>query len=453
MRYCYLFLVLLLAAGCNKKSEPQPYIPAGDKPAGVLGVEAQGVPKENIRFSKLSEDDLDRIVITLPQNYPANAPIKLKFHLAEGFSLAGHSSSSIDLADYNGKSRTISVMNSEQVYYNIPIIVNPTSPIIVPATGRSYEFTLENGHSVIFSIPISNWGTAGDMIYWDELFIRNKATGETTSTSLYFSQNTPDARAALSIPATFPAGEYELTVVRGNRRAIIPDPLVLRYGRPVIHYNQADAFEDAGYTVRYSGYNLSSENTYRLELKNDFLPARQFDLNPLNHLSVGAQLPSDLPTGNYEATLYVNDEAVQYSNLSTGVYLVYARRDEFQPAIGLVSKLSNRFDVLMAGHTFFKPAKSFSRDDELIMHVAGYPKGIGNTTNVEVRLFLKNITTGKEYEPQHTGIFRGIGALPYYQYAPNDIPAGDYEARVGVYVKTQNELHISERYHQAIRIE
>lgn len=116
MRYCYLFLVLLLAAGCNKKSEPEPYIPAWDKPAGVLGVEAQGVPKENIRFSKLSEDDLDRIVITLPQNYPANAPIKLKFHLAEGFSLAGHSSSSIDLADYNGKSRTISVMNSEQVY-------------------------------------------------------------------------------------------------------------------------------------------------------------------------------------------------------------------------------------------------------------------------------------------------------------------------------------------------
>ncbi len=453
MRYGYFFLLLLLAAGCKKKIEPEPYLHAWEKPMGVLSVEAEGIPKENVRFTKLDREDRDRIVITLPQDYPANAPIKLKFQLVEGFSLAGNSSS-IDLVDYNGKSRTISVMNSGNVATSIPVIVNPTSPIIVPVTGRSYEFTLQNGNPVMFSIPVSNWGTAGDMIYWDELFIRNKATGETTSTALSFSRDTPDALATLSIPASFPAGEYELTVVRGTRRTVIPDPLILRYGRPIIHFQSANAFENADNTVRYSGYNLTSENTYRLELKNDFLPARQFDLSPINHLWVGAQLPSDLPTGNYEATLYVNDEAVQNSNLLTGVYLVYARKDEFQPVIGLVSKLSNSFDVMIAGQTFFNPAKSFSRDDELIMHIAGYPKDIGNTTNVEVRLFLKNITTGKEYEPQHTGIFRGIGALPYYQYAPpGDIPAGDYEVRAGVYVKTQNELHISERYHQAIRIE
>lgn len=454
MKYSYLFLALFLAAGCEKKRGPEPYTPTWDRPVGILGVEAEGIPKENISFSRLNKNDRDRIVITLPQDYPANAVIKLKFQLAEGFSIAGHPSSTLDLADYNGKSRTIAVMNSEKVYDDIPIIVNPTSPIIVPATGRSYEFTLENGHPVIFSIPISNWGTAGDMIYWDELFIRNKATGETISTSLYFSQNTPDARAALSIPAAFPAGEYELTVVRGNRRAIIRDPLVLRYGRPVIHYNQANAFENAGYTVRYAGYNLTSENTYRLELKNDFLPARKFDLALLNHLSVGTQLPADLPAGNYEATLYLNDEAVQYSNLSTGVNLVYVRKDEQQPAIAVLSKLSNRLDVLIAGHTFFKPAKSFSRNEEFIMDVAHYPNNLGGIANAKVRLFLKNVTTGKEYEPRYTGIFKGIEGKSFYQYAPVDnISAGDYEARLGIYNKTLNELHTSERYHWSIHIE
>ena len=454
MRYCYFFLLLLLAAGCKKKIEPEPYLHAWDKPVGVLSVEAEGIPKENVRFTKLDREDHDRIVITLPQDYPANAPIKLKFQLVEGFSLAGHPSSSIELADYNGKSRTISVMNSENVSADIPVIVNPTSPIIVPATGRSYEFTLENGDPVLFSIPVSNWGTAGDMIYWDELFIRNRATDETISTSLHFSQNTPDARASLSIPASFPAGEYELTVVRGTRRAIIPDPLVLRYGRPVIYYSQADAFENSGYTVRYAGYNFSSENTYKLELKNDFLPARQFDLKPVNHLLLGAQLPSDFPVGNYEATLYLNGEAVQYSNLNTGVNIVYARKDTLQPAIAVLSKLSNRLDVAIAGHTFFKPAKSFNRDDEFIVHMGAFPKNMGNITNSEVRLFLKNISTGKEYEPQYTGIFKGVGGTPYFQYAPDgDIPAGDYEVRVGVYIKTRNELHISGRYHQVIRIE
>lgn len=143
MRYCYFFLLLLLAAGCKKKIEPEPYLHAWDKPVGVLSVEAEGIPKENVRFTKLDREDHDRIVITLPQDYPANAPIKLKLQLVEGFSLAGHPSSSIELADYNGKSRTISVMNSENVSADIPVIVNPTSPIIVPATGRSYEFTLE----------------------------------------------------------------------------------------------------------------------------------------------------------------------------------------------------------------------------------------------------------------------------------------------------------------------
>ncbi len=429
-------------------------MPVHGKPVGIIGVEAAGIPKENISFPMSDgERNPNRIAITLPQDYPVNATIKLRFQLAEGYSI-DESGSILDLSDYDGKSRAITLMNSGEFYQNIHISVNPTSPITVAATGRSYEFTLENGQNVYFSVPVSNWGTFDDRFSGSRVFIRNTATGETTESGLSFSSNTPtETRASLSIPAHLTAGEYEITIERGNRKAVIPDRLILRYGQPGILYNWANAFENAGYTVKYSGYNLTSENTYRLELKNDFLPARQFDLTPVNHLSLETRLPVDLPTGNYEATLYVNDEAVQYSNLSTGVYLVYARRDEFQPAIGLVSKLSNRFDVLMAGHTFFKPAKSFSRDDELIMHVAGYPKDIGNTTNVEVRLFLKNITTGKEYEPQHTGIFRGIGALPYYQYTPGDIPAGDYEVRAGVYVKTQNELHISERYHQAIRIE
>jgi hypothetical protein len=181
---------------------------------------------------------------------------------------------------------------------------------------------------------VRNWGTVNESSSLDESVVtfRNKKSGETISSGAKGFLETPNQNttASVSVPANLAAGEYEVLIRRRGQDVLVPDPLVLIYGSPKVERFYNKTIYNGNRSLNYAGYNLSTGHNYRLELKNDFGPVREIKLSPLSHLTIEAQLPSDLPNGNYESTLFIDGKAALNDNNILQANLLVVKKDSVQ---------------------------------------------------------------------------------------------------------------------------
>ncbi len=352
------------------------------------------------------------------------------------------------------------------------MIVDPLKPIVVPSVGHDYSFTLEGKNLFIF-LPVLNWGTeytsasgrnfnniGGSVEKLDSLvenyvLFRNIKTGNLTNSprSVGHYVSNENGLAFLSIPREFEAGEYEMTVVRRDRRAIVPDKLKLTYGVPRSHeFYSTEVFNDKGNIISYKGYNLVPGHTYEVELENDYFPKQRFPLIPVTHLTMTGHLPLELATGTYKANLLINGKAETYTNLITRYNLVTIHKQQQQPALTVLTQPSLKFNN-PTGLTLYEQTTLLKRSEPVLAlykaHSSNFIPGVRTNGS---RLLFKNINTGAEFSIPQTGF--SSGSLPYLLYTiPAEMPAGKYQVRFGVRYSPEGNEYISGLYYQEIKIE
>ena len=471
---CILLLFVLLV-NCKRKDreEPLPLPPVATEPAMPFGIQdfmVEGVPKENIRFTALYRDaPNDQVVITLPENYPFGDSLKVTMKLPEGYVIKNVFQGMLDpkgfSVNYGGYNTNIAVINTATGNQagGLQMTVDPVKPIVVPSVGHGYDFMLE-GEEIYVPIQALNWGTPGtladrgpsqpDSVVHGQVLFRNLKTGTVSVSRLAYSSLPENKSFEMRIPATLEAGDYEMTPVRHNRRAVVPDRLSLKYGAPKFakeyNYNRS-VFNDKSNIITYKGYNLLPGHTYEIELWSDFFPKKRFPLVPVDHLTMVGDLPPESEPGTYKSALYIDGKvAVTFVNPLTTHNLVFIHKDQRQPALSVLSQSSSRFSTY-TGFKLYEPASSLKRTEPVLALYESPPGNPGVPSN-DTRLFFKNTETGTEYTLPQTGFSTGM--LPYRMYkSPDELPSGKYQVRFGIRYNPEAPETVSGLYYSEIVVE
>lgn len=452
MRHLYPLLLLILLVACKKKDDgPAPEIVTRSLPTGLLSFTIDDVPQENIRFATIEENGPhhNRIVITLPKAYPKGDEMTVRIKMMEDLvildgSMNEYNPGEMKLNFSKTGSLEFTVYNKISKVYlgNFYLYVDPTIPLTAPSTGKNYEETLDGTETFIY-IPVQNLGTAetitekNEWVTGVDIFIKNKKTGiVTTSRGAYYLGN-PNNDLFAMIPAAMEAGEYELTVQKQNRKVIIPDALVLKYGKPVVQILPfTSASMDTSSSISYLGYNLLPEHKYIMELRNDFTAPMRLELSPNSHLSLKHDIPASFPSGNYEAVLFIDGkEMPSYWNYNRNILEI--KEDSRQPSL---ATLSNEKNAVLGEVTLYKAITTFKKSEPIIADLrdGGYKSNI--------IMLLKNVATGKTFKLPFSG--KTDSFLPFSIFnITEEVPTGKYEVFINEVDKT------SERYHKIITIE
>jgi hypothetical protein len=452
VRYLYPLLLLALLVTCKKKeNEPAPEILTQNLPTGLLSFTIDEVPQENIRFATIEQNGPhhNRIMITLPREYSKGDEMTVRIKMMEGYviqdgSMNEYEPSEMKLNFSKTGSLGFSVYDKKNDVYPVYfyLYVDPTIPLTAPSTGKNYEETLDGTETFVY-IPVQNLGTAETITEnnkWVtnvDIFIKNKNTGIVTpSRGAYYLEN-PNNDLFAMIPAGMEAGEYELTVQKQNRKVVIPDALVLKYGKSIVRMSPfTSASKDTSNSISYLGYNLLPEHKYIMELKNDFTTPVRLELSPINHLTLKQEIPSSFPSGNYEATIFVDGkEMPSYWNYNRNILEI--KKDSRQPSL---ATLSNERNAVLGEVKLYKAITTFKKSEPIIADL----RDGGNKSNII--MFLKNMATGKTFELPFSG--KTDSFIPFSIFnIPKEVPSGKYE----VFVSEADK--ISERYHKIIIIE
>ncbi|MCF2489157.1 hypothetical protein [Dyadobacter sp. CY347] len=452
MRYLYPLLLIVLLVTCKKEDEgPAPEMVTQNLPTGLLSFTIDEVPQENIRFATIEQNGPhhDRIVITLPKEYAKGDEMTVTIKMMEGFLIRDGS-----MNEYNPSEMKLNFSKTGCLAFTVYdkkndvypgafyLYVDPTIPMTAPSTGKNYEETLDGTETFVY-IPVQNLGTAETITEnnkWVsdvEIFIKNKKTGVVTpSRGAYYLEN-PNNDLFAMIPAAMEAGEYELTVQKQNRKVVIPDALVLKYGKSIVRMLPfTSASKDTSNSISYSGYNLLPEHKYIMELKNDFTSPKRVTLSPTNYLTLKQEIPASFPSGNYEATLFIDGkEMPSYWNYNRNILEI--KKDARQPSL---ATLSNERNAVLGEVTLYKAITTFKKSEPIIADL----RDGGNKSNII--MFLKNVASGKTFELPFSG--KTDSFIPFSLFnIPKEVPVGKYEVFVSEVDK------ISERYHKIITIE
>ncbi|TLV02204.1 hypothetical protein [Dyadobacter luticola] len=447
MRNLYPILLLFLLVTCKKQDDYEPLLKVVEGlPAGITSFMIDEVPKENIRFVNLMQTD--QVVVTLPQNYTKGEKLITHFKLAKGIVVLDSfqkesDGSTVELNFDKADVLTLMVYDKklDAPVGRINIYVDPTTPLTAVSKGKNYEEVLE-GELVLVPFTVQNLGTLQTITDKNELSenigvsVKNKKTGVITGTYANRYNSDHGLELLAVIPPDLEAGEYEVTVQKQNRKVVLPDALVLKYGEPLI-LNQivTSTSKDGAKLIRFNGYNLLPERKYTVELKNDFTAPQQLTLFPENQLSIKQTLPASLAGGNYEATLFIDGKEVPSSS-SFGGNLLAVKRETGQPILVMVSNKSN---VVNGEVTFYKATTTFKKSEPIIAYLRDIERK-------DMALLFKNVVGGKTYELKFNGTTETMYAFSYFDI-PENVPAGKYE----VYLRDGNKT--SERYHKVVTIE
>ncbi len=470
MKAIHLFLVLILLTHCKRKENIDPMPPVAAEPTqpfGITDFTVKGVAKENIRFTTLHKDSEDhQVVITLPADFPSADSIRVSMKLPEGFEIRNNFNKPLNPEGfsvlYRDSGLTIAVVNSAtgNVAGGLHLVVDPVKPIVVSSSVGDHALALE-GEELYIPLLVQNWGTyttvvpqgAGqpDSLVYGQALFRNLITGTVTVSRISWRPNQQGSSLFASVPAGIEAGDYEMTVVRHNRRAVVPDKLSLKYGAPKIsRFYSISIFSYESSQIAYSGYNLLPGHTYELELSSDFFPKQRFPLTPTSRLRISAQLPASLKPGTYKTTLYVDGKEVVNDNLLTKHDLVLVFEDKQQPALLVISQLRSDFST-SNGAGLYTPIAILNRTDPVVLQYQAHSSNPGVFTN-DSRLFFKNTETGAEFVLPQTGFSSSM--LPYRMYrSPSELPAGKYQVKFGIRHTPEGEEHISGLYYEEIVVE
>jgi hypothetical protein len=470
MKYSYLVFILLVLAACKQKPEitaPEPVVEEKEMPYGILGLSVEGVPREQIIFTDLDNygSSPHWILITLPVDYPFGKKIKLSFKMEQGCGLAADNGFQYDPKgielEYEGAYIQLNVLTPDkEIRGQIYINVSPTVPLIAPSVGHDYELVTDsNGLYVL--LPVENWGT--NYTISDDFkehqrggkgILKNKKTGKTIEAYAGFDTfNTKGL--AVSVPRNIEAGEYELTLVRNKRTVVVPDKIIVKYGEPVIRpedFYSISAFRDSGNVVSYHGYNMLEGHSYVLELRNELIGSKRFQLSPVDHLTLQTRLPLDMPTGAYEADVFIDNKATKYTHVISGANLLFVRTSASQPSISLLSQRSQSYSSPESGGKLYRPVTSFNRNEDIILFGESNPHILAKGNQV-AKLILKSTVSDSQYElPLSDSVAPAV--LTYFPQfrITDDVAPGRYEARLSIRAADEKEARISGLHYKIITI-
>jgi len=347
MRLVPFFLLLLLLINCKRQERLDPIPPVAAEPAlprGILDFKVVGVPKENIRFSTFGSVNGEltnrHVIISLPADYPYGDTIKIVAKIPKGYRIVDPFKNELNPDGfsfaYHGAEVGFFAVDSLGGHNQIELYVNPVKPIGVASAGKVRTYTI-GGNDESPDIEVRNWGTYRMMIKkadgLDSLVdgyaeFRNVKTGAMMiglvgSAIPHLGYD----RMYVGVPTTITDGEYEITLVRHDRRAVVPYRMILKYGLPKVTGSNyfKGVFNHEDNAISYTGFNLL-DHIYEIELSSFFFPKKRFPLIPINHLLIATKLPMELAPGTYKAILYLNGKALSDKNPLTGQSLVFIRK-------------------------------------------------------------------------------------------------------------------------------
>lgn len=465
-----LILLNLLACKSSRSIEEIKPVPSETVlPWRVLSFSIADVPAENIRFvNRYQGGGTSHIIVSLPENYPHGDLLKISIKIPSGHRLSDGINDILDSESistpFNGQLLKYFVTDytgsdSYKPYGVMLVEVTPAVPMVSPSIGENYKFTLDGESKVIF-LQALNWGTDETLNEKDSLIMngythfKNKRTGAvTTSRSDFKVPNEKNWLNAL-VTETMEAGEYEITIQRDQRKVTLTDALVLTYGAPIIRsrdFYSISAFSDSSFKVSYPGFNLFPGHTYELQISSEFLNPVKVNLTPESRLSVAGLLPKDILPGSYKAALYIDQKVVSYNNYLTETNLIYVKSQQSQPAIGLLSQQSQRYNS-NSDFASFTPITDFKRDEDIIAYVQGQAPFKGAWPG-KIFLHLKNTQTDLEYALPQTSLYNYLGVILYPLFKISDsVPAGSYSARCSVQYDGDPTIYMSGNYYKSIRL-
>ncbi|MEO6286734.1 MAG: hypothetical protein ABIN80_25325 [Dyadobacter sp.] len=454
MKYLYSIILFCAITSCESElpSQPKFILPSEilKMPGNMLAFAVDEVPKENIRFINLdkSSPNYNHIVVTLPKTYTKGDKIIARIKLSDGYGLRNHL-----LREYEAREVELDFSNTNDIPlliydkkndFNVSsfhIYVDPTVPLTATSAGKDYEQVLE-GQGVYFHLPVDHLGTAQTITETDSaihqvsVLIKNKKTNLTTIVSADYSQPNESNELFVHVPPEIEAGEYELTIQKQDRKVVVPDALILKYGSPIVQFwPVTSTIKDDAKTISFNGYNLIPNHEYLLELKSDFSETQRLKLSPANHLSIQYNFPASFPAGNYEAALFIDGkELPSYMSFNRNVVIV--KKESSQPMVTLLSNYDNGVpgEVLL-----YKAITTFKRNQVII---GDFRDGV----RANMVLLFKNTTTGKQYELPYSGSTPNFMSFSYFNI-PANVPNGKYEVRV------REGDRVSERYQRVVTIE
>ena len=363
--------------------------------------------------------------------------------------------------EYEGAYIELNVLTPDKkIHGQVVIHVTPTTPLIAPSVGHDHEL-VTHSDGLYVSLPVENWGTnytLNDDFTKDQRggkgILKNKNTGKTIEAYAGFDIFYTNY-IAVSLPRNIEAGEYELTLIRNKRTVVVPDNIIVKYGEPVIRpedFHSTSAFRDSGNVVSYHGYNMLEGHRYELELRNDFIGSKRFQLSPVDHLTLQSRLPLDMSTGTYEADVFIDDKATKYTHVVTGANLLFVRTSASQPSISLLSQRSQSFPSPSVGGKLYRPVASFNRNEDIILMGESNPQILEAGGHV-AKLVLKSTVSEKQYQlPLSDSVAPAL--LTYFpQFKITDeVASGSYEVRLSIRSGEEKEARISGPYYKIITI-
>ena len=436
-----LTLVLITLLGCKEEFTPAPVINYAN--FVIRNIKIEGVRQENIVLEN------DRIIITLPANYPSGSNLKAFIEPERDFKLISDLRNGIA---FEGKDVAISFSSSTYGPVNLPVYVKPTAPLKIKSEGAREVVISPNTELVL---TMQNFGTVRTYPKDQHVsaLLKNLVTGDILriDKTVIFSDSPGESKLLLNVPGTISAADYQVTILRGDLNIAMPDLIKVKYGKLEFPNTTWWVMRDSSAELSVNGYNIYPENTYEVEISNGFFPAKRFKLDRKGYNSLSLKLPAEIVPGNYNAKLFVNEKEYKLQEHSLDFLPdLYVKRIASQPTLVYLSQESG-FKPL-GDCSYYSPITTLSRKQNLIAYISA---DYQNNPNVPIRMKLVNEKNRKEFILT-TEAPRFTTMCYVNQFFSFPIPAavenGTYEA----YAISGSEgysLETSEKMGQLIKIE
>ncbi|GGB97449.1 hypothetical protein [Dyadobacter sediminis] len=434
-------LVLITLLGCKEEFTPAPVFSFAD--LVIRSIKIEGVSQENIVLKN------DRIMITLPADYPSGSNLRVSIEPKGDFRLISDLSKGIA---FEGQDVYISFASSTHDPVHFPVYVKPAAPWKVKSEGVSEVFI---SRYTELALTMQNFGTARSYPENQHVSVvlKNLETGDTLrfdQTSI-FSDTPGESKLLFNVPGTILAADYQATVHRGGMSITAPDRISVKYGKLELSDGPWGTRRDSSAELMVNGYNIYPENTYEVEISNGFFPVKKYRLDRKGYNSLSLKLPAEITPGNYNTKLFVNGKEYEPQNYPLDFLPeLYVKRTANQPALVYVSQESE-FKPLGDCY-YFSPVATLSRKQNLIAYISA---DYQNHPNATIRMKLVNAQTRKEFiltteKPRFTSM------CYINQFFSFPIPAvvenGTYEA-YAISGSEGFDLETSEKMGQLVRIE
>lgn len=376
-------LLLITLLGCKEEFTPAPIYNYADYV--IRNIRVEGVSQENIELKN------DRIIITLPENYPSGMNLKASIEPEKDYKLISDLGNGIA---FEGQDAEISFSNNAIGTVSFPIYVKPTAPLKIKSEGIK-EVVIS--HYTEHVLTMQNFGTRKTFPEDQpvSLVLKNLLTGDTLHIDRVeiFNDSPRESKLRFIVPGTISAADYQITVLQGTRNVTAPDPVKMKYGKLELWFGGWATRRDSSAELVVSGYNIYPESIYEVEISNGFFPVKKYRLDWKGYNLLNLKLPAEIVPGNYNIRLFVDDKVYNpQENELDFLPDLFVSRKANQPAIVYLSQESGLKPL--GDCYYYSPFTTLSRKENVIAYIAADYYHNPNTT---IRLKLVNEKTRREF--------------------------------------------------------